>query len=277
MEQAANQAGSSDYWNQAAYRLAERNVELDTSQKWAETAISIDSVFLRRFSLDHVTPAQMTKVNRISNYWDTLGWVYFRTGKYDRALSYVEAAWRMHQTSTKGDHLGQIYEKLGRREDAVRAYAMAVAAADLSKRGTSSPEDLAEASGRLAQLAGPGADVPALIARGHADLEALASVTVENPAKRTGSGDFIMEVVGDKTIDVRQISGDSSLTPFSEALRKSPLPVKIPEESGVEILRRGTLSCKLEAGECHFLLLGTEDAADLATQEAEIAKSSKEK
>jgi tetratricopeptide (TPR) repeat protein len=273
MEQAANLSASSESWDQAAYRLAERNVELDQAKKWAETAITIKSAFLRDLSLDHATPSQFGSANAISSYWDTLGWVYFRMGKDDLALGYIDAAWRMHPTPTKGDHQGQIYEKVGRREDAIRAYSMAVASADLSKRGASSPEDLAEAKNRLTQMAGQGADIAALIERGHSDLEGLRMVTVENAAKRTGSADFIMKVVGDKIVDVRQVSGDAGFAPFSEALRKSSLPVKVPERTGVEILRRGTLSCKMEADECHFKLIGTEEAADLATQEADAAKA----
>jgi tetratricopeptide (TPR) repeat protein len=273
MEQAANQTASSASWDQAAYRLAERNVELDKARKWAQMAITIDSVFLQDLSLDHATPTQMSKVNTLTNYWDTLGWVYFRMGSDDRALSYVDAAWRMHPTPTKGDHLGQIYEKLGRRDDAIHAYSMAIAAADLTKRGASSPEDLAEARERLTQLSEQGADIAALVERGRAALEALRSVTVENPAKHAGSADFIIKVVGDKTMDVHLVAGDASFAPFSEVLRRSALPLHVPEESEVEILRRGTLSCKEEAGECHFMLLGTEEAEELATREADAAKT----
>jgi tetratricopeptide (TPR) repeat protein len=203
----------------------------------------------------------MSKVNTLTNYWDTLGWVYFRMGSNDRALSYVDAAWRMHPTPTKGDHLGEIYEKLGRREDAIHAYAMAVVSAGLSKRGAST------------KLLGQGADVAALIERGRPDLDALRSVTVENPAKRVGSADFIIKVVGNTTMDVRQIAGDATFAPFSEVLRKSPLPLHIPAESEVEILRRGTLSCIEEATDCRFTLLGTEDAAEIATREADTAKA----
>lgn len=226
IEQAANQSASSGSWNQAAYRLAEKNVGLDTAWKWAQTTITIESTFLRNLSLDHATPTQMRQVNSLSNYWDTLGWVYFRMGKDDQALSYVDAAWRLHPTPTKGEHLGQIYEKLGRPEDAIRSYAMAVAAADLSKRGVSSPEDLAEARGRLTQISGQRTDVSDLIERGHASLEALSSVTVENQIKRSGSADFTMKIVGEKIVDVRQVVGDTSFAVFSDALRKSPLSVR---------------------------------------------------
>jgi tetratricopeptide (TPR) repeat protein len=81
MEQAASQSASSSSWNEAAYRLAEQNVELDTAKKWAETAITIESALLRDLSLDHVTPTQMRLVGTMGNYWETLGWVYFRMGK----------------------------------------------------------------------------------------------------------------------------------------------------------------------------------------------------
>ena len=272
MEQAANQAASSASWNQAAYRLAERNVELDKARKWAEKAITIEATYLRDLSLDHATPTQMRLVNTVANYWDTLGWVYFRMGNDGEALRYVDAAWRMHSTPTKGDHLGQIYEKLGRREDAIGTYAMALAAADLSKRGASSPEDLAEALDRLTQLSGQGADLHALIERGHSALEALSSIPIGNPAKHIGSADFTLRVVGNKIMDVRQVAGDASFAAFSETLRKSPLSVHVPEESGLEILRRGTLSCKLEGDDCHFVLLTTEDAVDIATKEEDAAK-----
>jgi len=273
MEQAANKASSSGSWNEAAYRLAERNVELDMAQKWAEKAIGIESVLLRDLSLDHATPTQMRLVNTMSDYWDTLGWIDFRTGRLDGAFSYVDAAWRMHPTPTKGDHLGQIYEKLGRREDAIRTYAMAIASTDLSKRGPSSPEDLAEARDRLTQLAGQGADVAALIKRGRTAVDALNSITVENRSKRTGDAEFTMKIVGEKIVDVRQIGGDASFASFSEILRKAPIPVLIPDESGLEILRRGTLSCRSEAGGCDFILLTTQQAVDVATQEDDATRA----
>jgi hypothetical protein len=82
-----------------------------------------------------------------------------------------------------------------------------------------------------------------------------------------------MKVVGDKILDVRQVAGDASFAPFSEVLRKSPPSVYGPENNGLEILRRGTLSCIEEATDCRFTLLGTEDAAEIATREADTAKA----
>lgn len=267
MEDAANRTASSDSWNQAAYRLAVRNVDLDTAEKWAKRAISIESVFLQDLSLDHVTLTQMRLVNTISNYWDTLGWVYFRMGKLDRALSYVNAAWQMHPTPTKGNHLGQIYEKLGKRADAVRTYALAIASADLSKRGPSTPEDMEEARNRLRQLSTQPSDVSTQIESAQIALENLNSASVENVSNHTGDAEFIVKFAGGKVVDVRQMAGDASFAGFSEVVRSSSLSDAAPPEAGVEILRRGRLSCRSRTGACEFTLITTQQAVELATQE----------
>ena len=273
MEEAANESGSANSWNQAAYRLAEQNVELERAQKWAETAITIESASLRSLSLDHVTPTQMRLVDGIANEWDTLGWIYFRRGQDEQARIYIEAAWRLEPLPVKGDHLGQIYEKLGRLEDAIRTYAMAIAAADLPTRAATHPEALAEAMERLTKIAGPEGKIPDLISRGHVDLDGLGSVAVENLAKRAGSADFAMRIASDKILEVRQIAGDTAFAQFAETLRKAQLPVQIPEGAGFEIVRRGRVSCKAAEGECHFNLLRAEEAFDLATKEANGANA----
>ena len=59
-------------------------------------------------------------------YWDTLGWVYFARGDLDKAEKYVSAAWRLGQHGEVGDHLGQIYEKRGKKDEAIRTYALAM-------------------------------------------------------------------------------------------------------------------------------------------------------
>jgi tetratricopeptide (TPR) repeat protein len=273
MEQAANESDSPVSWNQAAYRLSVRGVELDRAEKWAKTAITVESALLRSLSLDHVTPTQMRLVSALSNYWDTLGWIYFRKGEDDQARIYVDAAWRLHPTPTKGDHLGQIYEKLGKQDEAIRTYAMAIASADLATRGVADPDDLVEARERLVKMAGQEANVSELIRRGHADLEALASAVLDNPGKNRGSADFIMTIAGDKILDVRRVGGDAELASFSESLRRVPLPVWIPEEGGIEILRRGTLTCKSDSTGCHFVLLNAEETSELAMKEANSAKA----
>jgi Flp pilus assembly protein TadD len=47
-------------------------------------------------------------------YVDTLGWIYFRQGKYDQALAKVERARQLEgDDPVITEHLGDIYEHLG--------------------------------------------------------------------------------------------------------------------------------------------------------------------
>ncbi|MEE9168929.1 MAG: tetratricopeptide repeat protein, partial [bacterium] len=52
-------------------------------------------------------------------YWDTLGWIYFKLGDYDAALTYILKSIELRDASAEVlDHLGDIYAKLGDFEKA---------------------------------------------------------------------------------------------------------------------------------------------------------------
>src|ERR1022692_2356956 len=268
-EQAISASSASGIWNGAAYALAERNIELDRAEKWSETALIIESARLRSVSLERLTPEQLTYVSSIANYWDTLGWIYFLRGDNANAQSYVAIAWWLLPLPLIGDHLGQIYEKTGQRENAIHTYAMAVAAADRPTRCCVDPTDVADAKQRLTKLAGDGANVASLVEHGRSDLAAMGAISIANPARSSGSADFtILAAAGEKPLQVRQISGSASLGKLADSLRAAPLPIRIPEAAPVEIPLRGTLTCKAEEAQCSLALLNSEAAFDLAIKEA---------
>lgn len=61
-------------------------------------------------------------------YLDSLGWVLFKLGKYEEALSPLEKAAEMRTggDGTIYEHLGDVYDKLGRAADAQKAWAKAM-------------------------------------------------------------------------------------------------------------------------------------------------------
>ena len=69
----------------------------------------------------HITLDQLSEVGTIGNYWDTLGWVYFQQGDLAKASRYVDASWLLSQHGEVGDHLAQILEKQGHKEQAADA------------------------------------------------------------------------------------------------------------------------------------------------------------
>ncbi len=111
-----------------AYVLAVHNLELDRAQRYAEQAVAAATENLRNLNLDRLEPAKFTEVAALVAYWDTLGWIYFRTGDPERAESYIHAAWLLTQRGEVGDHLGQIYEQQGKKDLAVRIYAQTAVA-----------------------------------------------------------------------------------------------------------------------------------------------------
>jgi TonB family protein len=265
LEQAISSSSAPGTGNSAAYALAKRNIELDLAEKWSDTSLVIESARLHSISLDHLTAEQLNYVTWIAAYWDTRGWIYFLRGDTQNAESYIEASWRLYPSTEVGDHLAQVYEKTGRRKEAIRTYAMAIAAADLNTRFKPTDEEIADAKERLKGL---GVNLNAALEHASTDLEQLRTFSVSNPSKAAGQADFLFRITNDKKVEVSRISGDASLASFAESLQSANLPVPIPRNVNAEIPLRGTLTCKGGADPCHLAIFTSDAAVDLARIEA---------
>ena len=81
--------------NYLGYMLADRGVKLEEALGYIKKALELD-------------PAN-------GAYLDSLGWAYFKLGKYDLAEeNLVKAAQRINSDPTVQDHLGDLYQKTGR-------------------------------------------------------------------------------------------------------------------------------------------------------------------
>ena len=238
-------------WNNIAYQLSLKKAHLDRAQQYAESAVSSTAAGLRNISLDTLTQEQLPLVPSLVAYWDTLGWVYFAEGNLDKAEKYVSAAWELGQHGEVGDHLGQIYEKMGDKVHARQTY-------ELSLQGL---RPIPETRDRLAALTGnkndssPGAP--------NISLQDLRTIHL-GKAKETGNADFFILFSGGlgakaRVEGVKFISGDEKLKSFSEALRNSDYHVTFPDDTPVKILRRGILSCSTTTGGCMFVLMLPDD------------------
>ena len=114
-------------WNNIAYSLAEQNVQLDRADKYADAAINAMQTQLRDVKLDSLRFQDLSAALFLYNIWDTKGWIAFKRGDLDMAEQYISAAWQASGSGTIGEHLGEIYEKQGKREQAIGAYVAALA------------------------------------------------------------------------------------------------------------------------------------------------------
>jgi Flp pilus assembly protein TadD len=61
-------------------------------------------------------------------YLDSMGWVHFRLGNYSQARDELLKAVKdpNRQDATIWDHLGDVYDKLGEKEEAIKAWLKAL-------------------------------------------------------------------------------------------------------------------------------------------------------
>ena len=240
-------------WNNIAYQLSLKKAHLDRAQQYAESAVSATAAALRNLSLDRLTQQDLPLVSSLVAYWDTLGWVHFAEGDLDQAEKYVAAAWVLGHHGEVGDHLGQIYEKRGEKELAVRTYA-------LSMNGLRPTPETRE---RLASLAGGDAKADAAVKSYKDELQHLSTIDL-GKATQTGNADFFILLSGGagsqaKVDAVKFISGDEKLKSYSEALRTADYHLNFPDNTPLKVLRRGTLSCSMTSSKCEFVLILPDD------------------
>jgi Flp pilus assembly protein TadD/transglutaminase-like putative cysteine protease len=235
-------------WNNVAYHLANANIELERAAQYAESAISATNASLRNIQLARLTPDDLAQVASLGTYWDTRGWVYFKKGELDKAERYVGAAWLLSQQSEVGDHLAQIYEKRGQKQEAIRLYAEAIAA----------PRADPETRARLTLLLGENTQIDSLVAQAKARLAKSRTFPAGKLLAEKAEADFfILLAPGTKSTKVeavRFIAGSPDLRPFAENLRTIDFGQMFPDASPTKLVRRGTLACS-PASPCTFTLL----------------------
>ncbi|MFZ0814636.1 MAG: hypothetical protein WAM78_03915, partial [Candidatus Sulfotelmatobacter sp.] len=243
-------------WNNIAYQLSLKKTHLDRAQQYAESAVSATTVALRNLSLDRLTQQDLPLMSSLVAYWDTLGWVYFGEGNLDKAEKYITAAWGLGAQADVADHLGQLYEKRGDKDSALRAYALSLSALR--------PDP--ETRTRLTSLSGSDAKADAAVAKYKEDLQRTRTIDLGKVAKETASADFFILLSrgsgkqGFATVDgVKFASGDEKLKVFTDALRTAEYRVTFPDDTPVKILRRGVLDCSTTTGRCTFVLMLPDD------------------
>jgi len=235
--------------NSVAYQLALNQLKLDEAQKYVEEAIAATNSQMKEISPDKLLSKDVQLPAALAAYWDTLGWVKFQQGKIPEAEKYVRCAWEVRSIGEIGDHLGQIYEKEGRKEDAIQMLSLALA--------TSLP--MPETKPRLVALLGDASDVDRRTEEARSLLARRQTIQIKDSHDAEGLAEFwIVLSPGPKAIEVKFISGDEALRPFIPDLTVASFPDPFPDSSDIKLLRRGRLTCLQSSGVCNFRLMSAE-------------------
>lgn len=236
--------------NAIAYELANRKLALDKAEKFAEAAVAGTADNLHDIDLMHATEDQLVASAHMAAYWDTLGWVYFQQGDARKAEPYVRAAWLLTFDGEAGDHLAQVYEKLGEKDRAIQQCALALAA----------PHPLPDTRARLTLLLGGNARIDALVAQAKPALDKLRTLPAGKfLGHEDAHADFLVLLSpGEKKarVDaVRFLRGDDSLRPLADRLHSLDFGEMFPGASAgshLQLIRAGTLECSAKSALCVF-------------------------
>jgi len=229
-EKAISLAPTPITWNNIAFSLADQNVQLERADKYADAAISAVETQLHDVNLGNLRYQDLGTASFLYNVWDTKGWIEYKRGNLDLAKQYIGAAWQASGSGTQGEHLGEIYEKLGDRDQAIHAYILSLA--------SEVPSD--EARARLAALGVTGG-LDAKIEAGRRELKQQRTIALGQSGK--GAADFWLLVAPGKVEQANFIHGDDGLKQFSDTLQKTDTGMKFPGTSQVHVPRRGVVTC----------------------------------
>ncbi len=249
-----------EIWNDAAYELADSGIDYPVAGKAAERAVSSEEQKTQTVTLAAVENADLRRVSQLAAAWDTVGWIDYHEGRIDDAESYILASWMLEQGEEVGEHLGEVYEKEGKKGEALHAYRLALAANSAADRTPGQQPVHDRITARMAALKAAGVKEPVARASDHPwiggdELGLLRSVEVPLPIKSYASAEFFVLMTRNGVQDASFIRGDDALKAAGSPLKAAKFDTPFPKGSTARIVRRGILSCSDGSDGCRFVLL----------------------
>ena len=241
--------------NNVAYEMAEAGTNLPEALAYSQRSVKEEEERSQKVDIENIQTADLQLPFTSSNYWDTLGWIYFKMGDLARAESYLNSAWQLGQDGQVGDHLGQVYEKEQKLPAALHTYNLALEA---NPRLEETPSHIR----KLAHVRLPENRLSAA-----EELSQMRTVKLPAIIKETAIADFDVLVVASGKIEKANfVRGDELLRHAKESLQKAQFEEPFPPNSTAHLVRRGTLFCS-ETG-CSFVFYRPSVAAGAVNRDA---------
>lgn len=170
-------------------------------------------------------------------------------------MAWLSPAWRASLLAEVGSHLGQTYEKLGRREEAASGFRLA----KLAVNKNTPPNVVEVINGGLARTHAVSTNNNSsnvlVASKGGEELQNLRSYKLKRPAAASGWGTFRLEVTTSGVIEAQQMSGEQKLSAsIKPALLAMKFPELLPASSKAHLLRSAVVSCSM-GNSCDVVLV----------------------
>jgi tetratricopeptide (TPR) repeat protein len=97
--------------NDLALSMADTGLQLPLALDYAKKAARLAEEESQKITLKDLKVEDVHQVFMLSNYWDTVGWVYERMSNLDAAEKYLHASWHLTQDAVTAGHLCQMYKQ----------------------------------------------------------------------------------------------------------------------------------------------------------------------
>lgn len=237
---ALDDADDAGVLNDAAYVLSETGASLDMAEEASRKSIAKLEEESATITTAQVNSKAYADANLLIASWDTLGWILYREGKLDEAMPLLSAAWRAGLRGEIGDHLGQVYEAMGKKDEALTAYTLAQAA-----KTPQPPQDVRDhIRDSIARLKTAGAKT-AMTGDATIALQNLRTYKIAKPQEAGGWGTFRLEITTAGVIESQKMSGEAKIDPAKAVIDAMKFPELIPPGSKVHLLRSAVVSCSM--------------------------------
>lgn len=237
------------WFNNIAYALANANKQIPLALQYADRAVREEEEKSATVKLSQLKKDDLAYTLSLPAYWDTLGWVHFRLGDFEKAEKYLMAAWIVLQDPTAADHVGQVYEAQHRNDKAIEMYRLAIAA-------SRNPGSAKDTEGRLAHLTEHSKSKEPAVKR--AELSQMRTFKLPKLSQDTSAEFFVLLASGSKVLDVKQVSGPLEFKDAEKAISSTSFEIPFPDDGPGVLVRRGLLSCHQISG-CDFVLYSPYD------------------
>lgn len=225
--------------NDAAYTLSETGIDLPIAEEASRKSVAHYEEKSATVTTEAANSKAFVEADLLLASWDTLGWILFKEGKLDQARAFISAAWRASLTSEVGDHLGQIDEAVGHKDEAAADYTLA----QVDMKRNTSPAVRRHIVESIARLKAAGAKPgPANATQA---LQDLRTYKIKRPAGASGWGAFRLVISTAGVIESQQMSGEQHLAAIKPVVDAMKFPELLPPDSKAHLLRSAVVSCSM--------------------------------
>jgi tetratricopeptide (TPR) repeat protein len=267
--------------NAAAYYSADAGLDLKNAEELSRQSVATLGKQLNAVKLEDFHRDTLELLNFAGAFWDTFGWIKFKQGDFTTAEKYLSAASDLTDESTIQLHLGRVEEALGHTEQAMRAYAAALAGSPVPGAGAAALRDSGSATGprafspveqeareHLVVLAGSEQAMNVQLLEASGDRKRSRSVTIPFSEKADLGESFLAIVApGPKIVATAVVPGAKGQSRLLARFDTKTPSETFPDSSVTTIPRVARIRCVSARAQCELEFLPNETAAQAFSEE----------